>query len=360
MTEDKNNEQIKIKNTALLLSFASATMGIAGVFAYFGLYSLLYPLVIAAAAVFSVNIALRSIRDTILLRIKTGIQKYFTVITESLIYFITAILAVSIIIYISQDQMLFYYIDDAESRGFLWSIPGYHEVEFTSTNGKTYNGVIYKQTEEKAPLIIYFGGNGECSYRHMRNRYVNDGWEYYEGYNYLYVDYEGYGINEGKTNYLNMYEQALAVYDFAAAQKYVDEQNIVVMGYSLGTGNAVYLAANRNVAGLILVAPYANGKDFYNNLLPVFYGPMELLIKQKLPSDEYAENVSCPTLVIASLGDEMVPYESSERLYRLFSENTEFMRLENESHNNIFRNKDFPVRIKSFLDRVDALYKGDG
>ena len=29
---------------------------------------------------------------------------------------------------------------------------------------------------------------------------------YYNGYNYLYVDYEGYGLNDGKAHYLNIYD----------------------------------------------------------------------------------------------------------------------------------------------------------
>jgi dienelactone hydrolase len=37
--------------------------------------------------------------------------------------------------------------------------------------------------------------------------------------------------------------------------------HIVSMGYSMGTGSAVYLAANRPVVGLVLGAPCANGYD---------------------------------------------------------------------------------------------------
>ena len=44
-----------------------------------------------------------------------------------------------------------------------------------------------------------------------------------------------------------MYEETLAVYDYAVTLTSVDDNCIVAMGYSLGTGCAVYLAAQRPV-----------------------------------------------------------------------------------------------------------------
>ena len=122
------------------------------------------------------------------------------------------------------------------------------------------------------------------------------------------------------------------------------------MGYSLGTGSAVYLAANRPVGGLILAAPYANGYDLYNGMLPIFYGPLRFLVKQKLPSDEYAPNVTCPTLVIVSHSDEIIQFSSSARLSSMFSGNTDFIELDNVSHTSIFQADGVLDRIQSFLE----------
>jgi len=46
--------------------------------------------------------------------------------------------------------------------------------------------------------------------------------------------------------------------------------------------------------------------DLYNGMLPIFVDPLKALVKQKLPSDKYAPDVTCPVLIIASLDDEMV------------------------------------------------------
>ena len=266
-------------------------------------------------------------------------------------YFISLCVGIiGIYIYIVQDKMIFFNVSDQESREFLQGRPGYQEILFTADNGKTYHGMMYLASDEKAPLVIYFGGNGEVSHRNLRMRDERNQWKYFAGYNYLFVDYEGYGLNDGRTHYLNMYEQSLAIFDYAASLPNVDSSRIVVMGYSLGTGSAVHLAANRPIAGLILATPYANGYDLYNGMLPIFTGPIRLLVKQKLPSDEYASHVTCPVLIIASRSDEIVPFSSSERLAKLFSGNVEFMVLDNVLHNYIFQAEGVFDRVQSFLE----------
>jgi len=257
-------------------------------------------------------------------------------------------------IYVVQDRMVFPKVNDPESREFLRDKPGYTEIKFTAKNNKIYHGMMYQAANEKSPLVIYFGGNGECSYRNLYTREAQNQWPYFAGYNYLFVDYDGYGINDGRTSYINMYEQSLAVYDYAAALPIVDTSRIVVMGYSMGTGSAVYLAANRQVAGLILATPYANGYDIYNNMLPIFFGPVKYLVKQKLPSDKYAPKVTCSVLIISSRSDETVPFSSSQRLSKLFPGNVDFMKLDNARHNEIFNKEGVFDKVQSFLEEVAA------
>ena len=79
------------------------------------------------------------------------------------------------------------------------------------------------------------------------------------------MDYPGYGLNDGLPSATGMYEEALAAFDYAVARP--DVSQVIVGGYSIGTGPAVYLAANREAAGLFLMAPFANGYDLYNNVL---------------------------------------------------------------------------------------------
>ena len=335
------------KKTMLLLAFCGGAICVAGILVFYGTGSLLAVVAAVAAFVLLLNIALRSLGGLITRRY--NVNAWLKRICVVLLVILSVITFVYGTLYVVQDSMFFYINHDPESREYLLRTEGYHEVQFTAENGKTYHGMIHRANDDTAPLVIYFGGNGEVSYRNLRSREAQNQWQYFEGYHYLYVDYEGYGLNDGQTHYLNMYEQALAVYDYASALTYVDESRIVAMGYSLGTGSAVYLAANRPVTGLILATPYANGYDLYNNMLPIFYGPMRLLVKQKLPSESYAPSVTCPVLIIASLSDEVIPYSTSERLSRLFPGDVDFMTLDNALHNFIFQTDGVFEKVRFFL-----------
>lgn len=342
------------KIAGYIMPFFAGIIGVAGLFIWSGTGSVIAGIAGILAFVIFFDFALRKSGKIIdrKFKIKTWVKHTCMILLTVLDLFAP----ICGLIYVSQDSMIFYNIDSPESREYLQGRPGYREIKFTAGNGKTYHGMMYQANEndQKAPLVIYFGGNGEVSYINLRMRETNGQWAYFAGYNYLFIDYEGYGLNDGRAHYLNMYEQSLAIYDYAATLPNVDSSRIVAMGYSLGTGSAVYLAANRPVSGLILAAPYANGYDFYNGALPIFAGPMKFLVRQKLPSDKYVPKVKCPVLIIASRNDEVIPFSSSERLSKLFSstDNIDFMELSDALHNYIFQSSGVFDRVRSFLDEI--------
>ena len=267
-------------------------------------------------------------------------------------FLIIAVIIFCVSIYFLQNFMIFHHVMDHESHLYVQGRPEFHEVEIITEDEKVHHGVMRRVQDRRAPLIIYFGGNAEVSYGHMYSMNRSNMWPYFSGYHYLFIDYDGYGLNRGRANYQNMQEVALAAFDYAVSHPYVDSRHIVVMGFSLGTHSAVYLAANRPVEGLILLAAYANGYDLYNNVLPIFRGPMTGLVRQKLPSDYYAPMVSSPVLIIASYTDEIIPYDSAEYLSTLFPGSVDFMTLMGVSHNEVFVADGVPERIQSFLERI--------
>ena len=349
---------------ALHMTLCAGIIGLVGVFVWAGLGSMALASILVAVILLGLVFLLRSLGWFAKDRFSSA--RWLRITGTVILMIIVVLFSIGGLVYSVQDEMFFLNVDDQESRDLLQGKPGYSEIEFVAANGKTYHGMMYQAVAEEAleeqassktektPLIIYFGGNGECSFLRMRTLEESGDLQYCAGYSYMFVDYEGYGLNAGHASYQNIYEGALAVYDYAVSLPFVDENHIVTMGYSLGTGAAVYLAANRPVAGLILAAPYANGHDLYNNMLPVFIGPMRLLEKQKLPSDKYAPAVTCPTLIFASLSDEVVPYESSKRLSQLISGELEFITLQDAKHSGIFSADGAYQSLQSFLEGVAA------
>ena len=84
---------------------------------------------------------------------------------------------------------------------------------------------------------------------------------------------------------------AKEVYDYALTRKDVDKDKICVLGFSIGTGVATYLASERDIDGLILIAPYDKALSLYNNCLNIFHGPLKILARYKFESIKYAKDV---------------------------------------------------------------------
>ena len=133
----------------------------------------------------------------------------------------------------------------------------------------------------------------------------------------------------------------------------MDTNRIIIGGFSIGTGPAAYLAANRDVAGLFLLAPFANAYDVFNKVLPIFHGPLRLLVKHKFPSDQYAASITAPVLIVASENDEIVPFASSEKLKACFSTEPVFIALTGVMHNGIMFNKVTLNSIRDYLELIE-------
>ena len=251
------------------------------------------------------------------------------------------------IFYFLQDLKLFYPSSSPSSWEALTARPEYEAVEFTAGR-KTWHGILrHGASEEPAPLILFFYGNGQTASGVMQQMEASGTWAYFNDFHCLMMDYAGYGRNEGRPSAKNMRGEALAAYDYASALPGVTR--VIVGGYSIGTGPAAYLAAHREVAGLFLLAPYANSYDLYNSVLPIFYGPLRLFVKHRFNSDKCARAVRAPALVVASESDEVVPYASSLKLNDCFAEST-FVTLQGTGHNAVLLNRQALESVKAYLD----------
>ncbi|MCL2461398.1 MAG: esterase FrsA, partial [Defluviitaleaceae bacterium] len=166
-------------------------------------------------------------------------------------------------IYCYQDAALFHPNDDPASREYILSQADFTEI--TVNDGKTaYTGYM-KRTggDVPSPLIIMFTGNAQNAAQAMASIDYAGAWGSFLGCDMLIMDYPGYGLNRGAPSSVSICREALLTYDYAGGLPYVDASRIIIGGFSIGTGPAVYLAANRPAAGLFLLAPYASGYDLY-------------------------------------------------------------------------------------------------
>ncbi|MBI3436687.1 MAG: alpha/beta fold hydrolase [Proteobacteria bacterium] len=159
------------------------------------------------------------------------------------------------------------------------------------------------------PTVVYLHGNGGA----LRHRVPRWRSIIAQGTGLLALSYRGYGGSSGKPSEAGLIADAHAAYDFAK-RKYGAER-LVLWGESLGTGVAIALAADRNVARIILEAPFTSTADIARRVYPIY--PVWLLMRDQYRSDERIARVTAPILVLHGERDNVVPIELGERLYAL-------------------------------------------
>lgn len=267
-----------------------------------------------------------------------------------LLFILLILIIVCIVIILQIQQALFFHPwHDQESYNRLLNEENFEELSIDN-NGKLLSGWFkYNTTEQEAPLLIFFGGNAQNSSNTCINFLINNTYTYFKGYNFMIVDYPGYGLSEGSPSDTAMFEAALKIYNYACNLTCVDTDNIIVLGYSIGTGVATYVASQRDVNGLILVAPYDQALSLYNDTLNIFHGPLKLLAKYKFDSISYAPNVSVSPLIFTSYDDEVINYKFSLNLASYFNNIENTIILENVSHNAYFSQETVLNNIYNYL-----------
>lgn len=258
---------------------------------------------------------------------------------------------------------------DKEETEKLMTIAEKHtlgvEVEEVSTANGTICGWRLKAagiaSNVKRPVVLYFCGNGETSAKAILRFSENELWNsVVRGCDVICFDYPGYGKSAGVPREKSMKAMAVEAYKYASGLPV--NSTTIVMGYSIGTGIAVYAASEaENVpGGLMLIAPYNSGYDLYNSKLKIFHGPVKLLATFKMPVYQYAGKVKCPTLIIASEADELIPIQSSKKLFSEFSAaKTDFVTVEGERHNDLPLSGKVASRLIAFVGIIREEAKRD-
>lgn len=223
----------------------------------------------------------------------------------------------------------------------------YEHITITDNNTSVEYSGWSRFSEDRSKTIIYFGGNTESSAITFISHEEAE-WDIFRDYNFIMIDYPGYGKSEGSPSENANYAMADATYNYVIDELNIVESDVIIIGYSLGTGIASYIAANKKVDKLILLAPYSSMTDVFNTNVPIFYGPLKHLIKDKYDSAAKGYLISVPVLIIASKSDKVIKYRLSVELHDKII-NSKLVTIDKINHNQFFTSTDVLIAIKDFL-----------
>ncbi|MCP4756045.1 MAG: alpha/beta hydrolase [Proteobacteria bacterium] len=230
----------------------------------------------------------------------------------------------SILIYFFQESLIFFPQKTAPASRARFSK---YEISINN-NGIVLRGWFLKSEPSKEkPLIIYYGGNAEE---------VSGGlWEIerFHTRSFLFMNYRGYGDSQGKPTEENLLSDALVIFDHISKTEHIDSNSIVLMGRSLGSGVATYVARHRKVRGVILVTPFDSLLNVAKHHYPFF--PVRLLLKHRFDSAALAPEIDTPVINIMGGNDGIIPNRYSLNLMRQWKGSHKSVAVNGATHNDI-------------------------
>lgn len=187
----------------------------------------------------------------------------------------------------------------------------------------------YRAPQAGQPIFLFFDGNGG------RPQIWGGRWrriaEY--GAGFLAVYYRGYSGSTGTPTEQGLHIDGRAGYEWLIARGY-QPKDIVIHGFSLGSGVAVQLAAEKPARALVLEAPFTGVDD----VAAARFSPLAALaISDDFRSRDFMAGIHMPVLIVHGDADSVVPFAQGERLFALANEPKEFVRMPGSDHATLVR-----------------------
>lgn len=212
-------------------------------------------------------------------------------------------------------------------------------------DGVTLRG--FRVNPAQPAAIIYFGGNAE-PLEHARDQ-LQAWFPRHTGY---LLAYRGYGASDGEPGEKDLQADALALYDHIRARH--PRAPVTVVGRSLGSGVAAYLAAARPVERLVLVTPFDSMAGVAGHHFP--WLPVQWLLTERYESADHLRGYSGPVLVLRAGRDEVVPAASTDRLLQRLPQ-AEVVAIAQADHNDIAAHPEYAQALVGFIDDQPAAQK---
>lgn len=232
-------------------------------------------------------------------------------------------------LYVAQRSFMYFPTDERESAGA--------QTEYLDSAGERLK--VWVLAPGKPRAVIYLGGNAEDVSANIPDFRAS-----LPEHTVYLLNYRGYGGSSGSPTQTALFEDALNLFDTVA----VRHKSVDVVGRSLGTGVATYLASERPVGRLILATPYDSARAVAQDYYPLY--PMRWMLKDQYESDRYAAKVESEVLLLVAGHDNLIPPVHADRLLAAFPQGSARLQtLPDAGHNDISGFDAYWRAIEEFL-----------
>jgi pimeloyl-ACP methyl ester carboxylesterase len=231
-----------------------------------------------------------------------------------------------------------YLIQDIKIFNRKWAKPFTPKIAkkiyFTTSDGIKLEGAITKNGEN-LPLVLYFSGNANNAIEFL-DKIASK----IKNFNFIGFNYPGYAKSEGKPCEKCIEKYAIEIFD-----KYKPD---FLIGRSLGTAVASYVASKRKVKGIILITPFDSIEHIAKEKYPLF--PVSMLLKHKFKEAKFLSKTNTHVIIIALKKDDMIPTPCLKNLIKHIKNLKKIIYIDKVTHGFIYDHPNIINIIKNSLN----------
>jgi hypothetical protein len=252
-------------------------------------------------------------------------------------------LAIIVLLYVFQRDLM--YRPDSIKRvppSYYEMLPDVQEVELKTPDGLRVYAWYARPPEGRPTVLVFHGNGGSLRSQRYRLKYFKDA-----NMGVMILGYRGYAGSDGAPSEEGLYTDARTALAWLNAQGVADSR-IVLYGESLGTGVATKMAAERDVAAVVLESPYTSTVDVAEKSF--WLVPVRWLMQDRYDSLSRIGEIREPILIMHGQADQVIPQELGRQLFDAANEPKEGFWPETAAHNNIFDEGGFTAAV-GFIER---------
>lgn len=225
--------------------------------------------------------------------------------------------------------------------------PRAERVEIAAASGERLVGLHIPPARRRGERLLILGFGGNAANADATAALLHD---LFPEADVATFHYRGYPPSEGRPGAAALREDAALIHDAMRAR--LRPARIVAAGFSVGSGVAAALAAERPLDGLILVTPF----DSLGRVAGSHYRwlPVRWLFRHELEPARDLRRAPTPVALIAGGRDRLIPGPRTHAL-RLAAPILAYDRvIEDAGHNDIYGHPDFEPAMREALRRLRA------
>ena len=237
-------------------------------------------------------------------------------------YFVVCYALILAALYFFQEKLLFF-----PGTSPFGNCP---EMEKRNASAEKLKNIRYYFQEKPKPdnwILIFHGNAGNACDRTYFLDLLKD-----FNSNLVVFEYPGFGKDSNAPTESLILKQAHELI-LHIKEKNQEGLPIYLMGESLGTGVATWVATRTNITGLILISSYTSLALVARHHYP--WVPVNYLMKHKFQAKIWAGQTLTPAILFHGINDDIIPVHFGRQQYLNFKGEKKLVELPNCGHNDI-------------------------